>query len=63
MKKNDTITELKPCCEFCVPFIYDTCIFKHTIKVTVCCVHCGKKVSGRTFEKAVKKWNRRVGNG
>lgn len=55
------MADLKPCCEISLPFVFDTCLFGKPIKVTVFCTHCGKRASGRTFEKAVKKWNRRDG--
>ena len=55
------MAELKPCCEIFIPFVFDTCLFGKRIKTTILCCSCGKQASGRTFEKAVKKWNTRTG--
>lgn len=53
--------ELKPCCKRSFPWAIDTYFLGFRIKTTVFCTKCGYKASGRTFERAVKKWNRREG--
>lgn len=55
------MADLKPCCKRTLPYAFDTYFLGMRIMTTIACVRCGKKASGRTFEKAVKKWNRRYG--
>ena len=55
--------ELKPCnCNKYFPFVYDTNFLGKRLFVTIICIGCGKTARGRTFEKAVNAWNRRVDN-
>lgn len=55
------MADLKPCCSLFLPFVFDTFMFGKRIKTTILCANCGKHVSGLTFERAIKKWNRRYG--
>lgn len=56
------MADLKPCCKRSLPYVFDTYLFGRVrIMTTIACVRCGKKASGLTFERAVKKWNRRDG--
>ena len=55
------MAKLKPCCNRCLPWDFDTHFLGFRIKTTVFCTNCGYKASGRTIEKAFEKWNRRYG--
>lgn len=57
------MADLKPCCKITLPFVFDTCVLGIPVKVNIVCCSCGKHVSGLTFERAVKKWNRQGGCG
>ena len=57
-------TKLNPCgCDMFIPFGFKTHFLGIQISASVMCICCRKKVRARTLEKAIEKWNKKMGKG
>ena len=59
-KYKETGKILQPCCDMFIPFGFCTHIFGLQLCNTIMCINCRRKARGRTLEKAIDKWNRKL---
>lgn len=59
-KYKETGKILQPCCQMFIPFGFSTHIFGFQLCNTVMCISCRRKARGRTLEKAIDKWNKKL---
>lgn len=51
--------ELKPCCDCCIPFAFQTYFLGIPVSFTIICIFCRHTIKARNKEKAIIKWNRK----
>ena len=61
MKKINTpsFAIINSCCGLMIPFVFKTYFLGIPISQTILCTHCKQKVTARTLDKAIIKWNER----
>lgn len=51
---------LEPCCDMFIPFGYSHNFIKWPVWHTIICINCNMKARGRTLDKAIENWNKKV---